>query len=230
MTDTTERAPTFSIPPYENFDSTLDLPTPAYLHLPGVSGAAEGWNRLLRREPRTLEWGEGVSERAGRAKLLGYDFSDLVVEKRQARIGAEKTKCKAVVSYEPQQGGILFAIPHANISVLVSIPNQSILYDKLLVNIVAKCLLNAHSTAVMGIFGRYEGNVMTYVRSSNNKLIDRSARYIKLLLERRQEGVATPIQPSYEEIVRTIFAVAETLPTSEPVVLHTVKYFLSQKQ
>lgn len=226
MTDTTERAPTFSIPPYENFDRPAELPSPVYLHLPGVTGAAEGWARLLRRAPRSLEWEGGVKERAGMAQILGYDFSDNVVALRKARIGEAKTQLKAVVSYVPEEGGIRFAIPHADISILVKIDDPTVLKDKLLVNIVAKCLLNAHSTAVMGIFGRYEGNVMTYVRASNNKLIDRSARYIKLLLERRQEGVASPVAPSYEEIVKTIFAKAEVLPTSEPVVLHVVNHFL----
>ena len=50
MTDTTERAPTFSIPPYENFDRPAELSSPVYLHLPGVTGAAEGWSR--RKECR----------------------------------------------------------------------------------------------------------------------------------------------------------------------------------
>ena len=104
--------------------------------------------------------------------------------------------------------------------------------DPLLLNLAAKMLLNAHSTAVMGILGRYEGNVMTWVRPSNNKLIDRSARYVALLLQRRKTGTLAvggshvekeeEALPSYEQIVKAIFDLRPTLRPDQPIVLAVV--------
>lgn len=44
-----------------------------------------------------------------------------------------------------------------------------------------KILLNNLSTLIMGRMDRYQSNIMTYVRPTNYKLIDRSARYVMML-------------------------------------------------
>lgn len=46
---------------------------------------------------------------------------------------------------------------------------------------VLKVLLNSLSTLVMGRLGRYYSNIMTYVKPTNYKLIDRAARYVLIL-------------------------------------------------
>lgn len=104
MTDTTERAPTFSIPPFENFEVAEQLGSPVYLLLPGVSGALEGWTRLLRRAPRPLEWEESKL-RTGVDVLRGYDFSEQVAAKRAARHGAERTTKRVIVALAPGASG-----------------------------------------------------------------------------------------------------------------------------
>jgi N-acetylmuramic acid 6-phosphate etherase len=224
MTDTTERAPTFSMPPFENFNDPTQPPSPVYLLLPSAPpGPLEGWTRLLRRPPRTLEWAE-TKHRTGLETVLGYDISPLVAEKRAQRIGHEKTKHRAVVALETN--GVSFAFPHEKLVVVIELPS-SIVNDKLLVNVAAKMLLNAHSTAVMGVLGRYEGNVMTFARPSNFKLIDRAARYITLLLQRRlsSSGAQSTGFPSYEAICRAIYARRGLLREDEPIVLDVVGFF-----
>ena len=84
---------------------------------------------------------------------------------------------------------------------------------------MTKMILNAHSTLIMGLLGRYEGNVMTWVRPSNNKLIDRAARYIIQLLKQKNKI------PSYEEVVLKIFEEIESVNENEPVVLRVVDKF-----
>ena len=70
-----------------------------------------------------------------------------------------------------------------------------------------KQVLNIHSTLVMGRLGRYEGNLMTWVRPTNGKLVDRSARYVQHLLDRDgRRGL------DYEQIVRQLFAELERAP------------------
>src|SRR5690606_13393941 len=81
--------------------------------------------------------------------------------------------------------------------------------DQLFNHLMVKMLLNAHSTLIMGLMGRYEGNVMTWVRPSNNKLIDRAARYVLQILKQQQKVA------SYEDVVLKIFEEIEQLNENE---------------
>ncbi len=81
-------------------------------------------------------------------------------------------------------------------------------------------LLNAHSTLLMGRMGRYQSNIMTYVRPSNNKLIDRAIRYVQYLL--RQRG----IEIAYEEVCQALFRCREGLGQNEAIVLKTLAALL----
>ena len=75
-----------------------------------------------------------------------------------------------------------------------------------------------HSTLVMGRYGRYESNVMTWVKPSNKKLIDRAIRYVEyLLLHQNITGF------SYEAICYQLFEVAEKMMPDQSVVLLTVE-------
>ena len=77
-------------------------------------------------------------------------------------------------------------------------------------------ILNTHSTLIMGRLGRYEGNVMTYLRASNNKLIDRAIRYIDMLLKTRH------IALSYSELCHILFEMIEKTPSDQSIVMVTV--------
>ena len=68
----------------------------------------------------------------------------------------------------------------------------------------------------MGRLGRYEGNIMTYVRASNNKLIDRAIRYIDLILKNKN------IAHSYDEIAHVLFEMIDKTPVDHAIVLATV--------
>jgi N-acetylmuramic acid 6-phosphate etherase len=79
-----------------------------------------------------------------------------------------------------------------------------------------KMLMNAHSTLVMGRIGRFESNVMTWVKPSNNKLIDRSVRYVEFLL--KKEGIE---QFSYREVTLELFGQMENWGAGESIVMKT---------
>jgi N-acetylmuramic acid 6-phosphate etherase len=66
----------------------------------------------------------------------------------------------------------------------------------------------------MGRLGRYEDNVMTWVRPANNKLIDRAIRYIRHLAVSRGHP-----SPSYETACRALFAVMPGLKPGQSAVL-----------
>jgi N-acetylmuramic acid 6-phosphate etherase len=88
----------------------------------------------------------------------------------------------------------------------------------LLRHTLLKQALNIHSTVVMGRLGRYEGNLMTWVRPSNGKLVDRSARYVQYLLARAGRD-----DVGYEDVVRQLFVEMERSAPDEPVVLRTFR-------
>lgn len=64
----------------------------------------------------------------------------------------------------------------------------------------------------MGRMGRYYSNIMTFVKPTNYKLIDRSARYILILRP----------QTTYEEAVRAIYDIKGKINYDEPIVLKVI--------
>lgn len=208
LTDTTERAPTFSLLGFENQNDPHRRPSPSFLCLPEAADAASAWRQILLREPITLEW-DGMAAIAGQRRLLGFDFSRKAREHRQA-----------LLQGAPQH---VFQIQKRGQDLLMQLGPQRASLDvsslhPLLEHVLLKILLNTHSTLVMGRLGRYESNLMTWVRPSNNKLIDRAIRYVAYLLAREGGHPAF----SYEEIAYQCFEEMRDLTPDESIVLKTV--------
>jgi N-acetylmuramic acid 6-phosphate etherase len=55
LTDTTERSPTFSTPPFRRFDDPVAVESWAFLFAPEAT-TSEAWEHLLERRPRCVEW------------------------------------------------------------------------------------------------------------------------------------------------------------------------------
>lgn len=206
LTDTTERAPTFSLAPFENQNDPAAMPSLCYLCMPEATTPSEGWRSLLKRAPRPLDW-EPYLSRAGERTLLGFDFSGALVQHRRRRVPTVQH-----LDFSVHREGSEMVFRFDGLEGRIPVGGLHLLQEHLLL----KMLMNMHSTLIMGRLGRYHGNIMTWVRPSNLKLIDRSARYVQMLLER--EGIAAF---SYEDIVRQCFAEMETLAVNEPVVLKT---------
>jgi N-acetylmuramic acid 6-phosphate etherase len=211
LTDTTERAPTFSLLPFENADDH-QLPSWCYLLFTASENSCKAWESLLRRRPRTLEW-EEIGDVASAKRLLGFDFSIKLIERRRRRVGNAPHNHFKIYQTE---GGFKFELN----DLAHTVETEGL--DHLQEHLLLKLLLNTHSTLVMGRLGRYQGNVMTWVRPSNNKLIDRSIRYIDALL--RNEGV----DRSYEEIAFQCFEVMEEFPEDQSLVLAVTKKVLAE--
>jgi N-acetylmuramic acid 6-phosphate etherase len=195
VTDTTERAPTFSLLSFENDQDSGRAPALAYFHLPGTETAEVAWSTLLEREPRPIEWPE-VAAVTGGKRLLGFDFSD----HGQRRAKSQKT-------FRVEEG---ITLDLDGEEVKLDVEGLSLLEEHLLLKLV----LNSHSAVVMGRLGRFENNLMTYVRPSNMKLIDRVIRYVRQL---------AGTELAYADVARAVFAEMETLPADQPIVLQTLK-------
>lgn len=198
LTDTTERSPTFSLNGFENFLHPEQTPSLSYLFVKGTDSAVEGWHSMLARAPRALSWHD-INRKIDLAEVYGFDISMKGIAKRKT----------------PHQ---TFEITYSDGIVQFRLGDISRSYnwgtDLFIVHLKLKMLLNAHSTSVMGLLGRFEGNVMSWVRPSNNKLIDRSARYIQELVMQKKK-----VSLSYEETVELIFKELETIKENEPIVM-----------
>lgn len=206
VTDTTERSPTFSFDVFENRLESSSPSSMSYICIPEAKTSAEAWNKILQRPARPLTGWKEYENIAGPNRLTGYDFSESVIEWRTQR---RPTVTQHV--FDIARGRESIDLTFEGISQKISTQGLSLLNEHLFL----KMLLNIHSTLVMGRIGRYQGNVMTCVRPSNFKLIDRSIRYVQLLL--KNENIAM----SYEEICLQCFVELETARGNDPVVLRT---------
>lgn len=199
FTDTTERAPTFSLAPMSN-DRTL-----SYVSLPAASSSGDAWRTLLGRDPRPLEW-PNVDARTTRDYLDGFDFSAGAGHRRDRQLhGASQEIFRISGSslvFEFMGAVRDFAVPDS--------------WHPLERHTLLKMLLNQHSTLVMGRLGRYERNIMTWVTPTNGKLIDRAARYARELLADRGLTV------SYDTVVRELFRQRPIAGADESVVMRVV--------
>jgi N-acetylmuramic acid 6-phosphate etherase len=207
ITDTTERSPTFSLFPFENVheaDQNLSL---CYLFMPDEKDSEKAWKKLLWRAPRTLEWPD-INGIASMERLLGFDFSNNLLSRRSNRQESFRHH-RFRIKYN--QTGIEFIL--GDDRHLLATP----FINPIFTHLILKMILNTHSTLIMGRLGRYEGNVMTYVRASNNKLIDRAIRYIDLLLKRKE------IIMTYSKLAYILFEMIERTPSDRSIVLATVE-------
>ncbi|HWM86295.1 MAG TPA: SIS domain-containing protein [Kofleriaceae bacterium] len=206
LADTTERAPTFNLRPFENQTEPHPVPSPCYLVVDGAPDGASAWHTLLGRPPRPLDWSEQSSVTSA-AWLSGFDFSPAATRRRTGPSGppGRLVIARQGDSVELAMGDLRGHLP---------VRGRSLLEEQVLVRL----LLNMHSTLVMGRLGRYRANVMTWVRPSNRKLIDRAIRYTEALL--RAEGGAVP---GYAELARACFAELAQLREDESIVIKTAE-------
>jgi N-acetylmuramic acid 6-phosphate etherase len=211
LTDTTERAPTFSLVPFDQLRERRPRHSLCYVSLGEARSAAEAWVRLLNRPPRPLNWPE-VDSRTTSEYLRDFDFSVRALDRRRRQIpGADHHG----FSIRGSPGGIRFRL--GELAHDVTVNGSPDLFRHLLL----KQMLNIHSTLVMGRLGRYEDNLMTWVTPTNGKLVDRAARYVQLLLAR-----AGRTDHRYEDVVRRLFSEMDRTEPGESVVVRTYRSLL----
>jgi N-acetylmuramic acid 6-phosphate etherase len=207
FTDTTERAPTFSLTPFSHRKAERLLkmkPSLSFLSIPATKTAVEAWAYLLKREPRALNWSD-VDLRTDSDYLSEFDFS------REAK------KFRAWLTQDAEHSDFEIFRHQNTLHWRLQNIEQSIIWPEasylLFEHTALKMFLNIHSTLVMGLLGRYKRNLMTWVHPTNGKLIDRSARYIQTLL--KEDG----FNVSYDEIIYKIFDLKKRLTGNESIVL-----------
>lgn len=69
LTDTTERSPTFSLPPFKKFDDAVSPPSWAFVKNPLLS-TRQAWYDMLQRQPCGLDWNAATYRRLGAPDAL----------------------------------------------------------------------------------------------------------------------------------------------------------------
>ncbi len=208
LTDTTERSPTFSQRAFENQHDAHRRPALSFLCMPEAADAMAAWHSILLRDPVTIEW-EELEPVAGMYRLTGFDFSAAAVPSREALVAPGKLH-----RFRVDRAGDEMVLELGKHRHSMNVNGLHPLAEHLFLKIV----MNMHSTLVMGRLGRFESNVMTWVKPSNKKLIDRAIRYVEYLLHHRNI-----MGFSYADICHQLFAEAERMTPADSVVLMTVE-------
>lgn len=203
LTDTTERSPTFSLLPFETKNSKEH--SLCYLTIDSTNNSEAAWTKLLKRKPRALEWGslEGVVDLNS---IYSYDISSESITRRS------KLNNHHIFRINRHKDGLHFQLGQLSRTILT--PKTNILAYQLSL----KLILNTMSTLIMGRMERFESNMMTWVRPSNYKLIDRASRYVVELLKR--DGVLK----SYNEVSQAVIELSKYSDSKRPIVLRVYEH------
>lgn len=203
LADTTERAPTFNLVPYEN--NKLDKLSPFYLSINETHNAASAWHFLLGEDPTCLKWADFP------ATLSDY------IQKFDLSTNSDR----ALAKYLDQPQHISNWLIKNNV-LSVNIDNQSteILLpdDCFYKSLFYKIYLNSHSTLMFGKLGYFFGNMMIYLKPSNFKLIDRAIRYSQFILSHNHN-----IKLEYKYIAEILFDEMKGLESNQSIVKNVVR-------
>jgi N-acetylmuramic acid 6-phosphate etherase len=206
LTDTAERAPTFNLLPFENIFAKNFTPSKCYLSIENEVSIKNSWTKVLLRHPRVLSWNQ--YEKTSLKTLYGYDLSINSKKRRQNKLQGSSINN----FYINKSNNYELCFSLNNLINNIFIKNLSLLEEHLFL----KMLLNIHSTLVMGRMDRYYGNLMTWVKPSCNKLIDRAIRYIQFLAKNNN------IKFTYEEICLELFKQLHNYDLQKPIVIKTL--------
>lgn len=224
FTDTTERSPTFMLPGFIRADDRISPAPWARVADPALS-TPEVWARIFRRAPRCLNWtpddyramgapesvcakppvigdetfyafpvGREVLEVPARRSpsfavgfLAGPEAGNPALKRRIAEAGQRFDGCR-LLTIGGGEGD--FMIPCA----------AELTPLRLLEHLAVKLTLNAISTGTMVKLGRVSGNWMSFVATSNKKLIDRAIRLIAELGRLEYADAAERVFQAMEEV------------------------------
>jgi N-acetylmuramic acid 6-phosphate etherase len=207
FTDTTERSPTFMLPPFRKSDDSVSPVSWAFVKSP-LRPTASVWEHMLGRPPRCLEWDSALYRQMGvpesfaadPPKLdkneivkfhIGNDRDDSRLSRKPniavSIVGGRETLAPGYQRYQHafQQSTSKFMqrftliIGHGEAASDYRIAcHPAPSILNLMERLAIKLILNTISTGTMVLMGRVTGNWMTWVDVSNKKLRDRGIRLI----------------------------------------------------
>ena len=211
LADTTERAPTFNLPKFE--PASLDKvaqPALAYVVLTATETSAEAWLNLLHRPVQSLAWSELPQTAA--SYVQQFDLSAAYTHVRR-----KKLQPHTLVDIDIIEDHNALQLSWSDSRVRISVGGLSLALKQLLLRLI---MVN-HSSTVFGALGFYQGNLMTYLRPSNFKLVDRAVRYAQFLAHEHY-GKAL----SYQEVAACVLQLRENLAAQHSIVAEALTYLI----
>ena len=229
FTDTTERTPTFMLPPFRKSDDTASPVPWAFVKNPLVT-TPEVWQQNMLRPLRCIHWDLADYRRLGAAENIlaappqigSRDLLKFAVGKEESperyasgkdaavMIGtgtaAERTTLAAAFKVEAGKYAaakqLIIGSGSGDFVINCTLPESPV---KLLRHLAVKLVLNNISTGTMVVMGRVTGNWMSFVDCTNKKLLDRGTRL-----------VAEIGKLSYEKSCEMLFEALEIIQNSTP--------------
>lgn len=203
FTDTTERSPTFMLPPFRKNDDTVSPRPWAFVKNPLLS-TPETWRNGMHRPLRCLEWGPADYVRMNAPESIPANPPKIrASELLKFEVGKESPEDRAVTGNDaavlvtvgrtqsnPEIFSAFAAVKapfaerrhlavggdaSADFAVPCELPESPL---HIMQHMAIKLVLNTISTGVMAVLGRITGNWMSWVDVTNKKLMDRGIRLI----------------------------------------------------
>ena len=229
FTDTTERAPTFMLPPFKKFDDRVSLPSWAFVKNP-LLPTAQTWEYVLGRPVRCLEWTSDLYRQMGvpdtlasappqldKTQIVKFHIGNEEDLSRWSRtpnravniLGGREVESPLYSEYKAAFDRYAEKFQEQS-SLLVGNSNQPADYRiacnpapsllNLMDHMAVKLVLNTVSTGTMILMGRVTSNWMSWVEVSNKKLRDRGIRLISELCEVSYKEACYALHETLEEM------------------------------
>ncbi|HUS72102.1 MAG TPA: hypothetical protein VMY06_03475 [Sedimentisphaerales bacterium] len=229
LTDTTERSPTFMVPPFRKDGDNCSPQSWAFVKNP-FHPTEKAWRDMLQREPRGLEWGPAVYKQLNAPSILQAQPPRLNnAELFKFRIGNEPdpTRANAVdsalvvisvgtqIDHLSHNGLKRFGSEYKRTAAFaIGSETAAVQTDELFQfrcdlsdsplqlwhHLAVKLILNTISTATMVRMGRVVGNAMVWLSPSCKKLIDRGSRLISQQTGCSYEQACITLHQTMEEV------------------------------
>ncbi|MHC4088322.1 MAG: sugar phosphate isomerase [Planctomycetota bacterium] len=229
LTDTTERSPTFMIPPFRKHGDIRSPQSWAFVKNPFLP-TEEAWRDMLQREPRGLEWGPDIYKQLNVPVTLQANPPSLGnSEIYKFRIGNEPETSR---TNAPDSAMVMIAVGdetdhligaslkgfgsgyEKTVAIIIGPVTAAAKTDELFQfpcdlpnsplqlwhHLAVKLILNTVSTATMVRMDRVVGNAMIWLSPSNKKLIDRGSRLISQLTGCSYEEACIELHKTLEEV------------------------------
>jgi N-acetylmuramic acid 6-phosphate etherase len=229
LTDTTERSPTFMVPPFRKYGDICSPQSWAFVKNP-FRPTQDAWRDMLQREPRGLEWGikvyqelnaphtlQAMPPRLGNDEIYKFQIGN---ELEPSRTNAPDSAL-VVIAVEDEADYLIrasldrFGSQYEKTAAIIIGPsttasstNELFQFKHDLPNsplqlwhhLAVKIILNTISTATMVRMGRVVGNAMVWLSPSNKKLIDRGSRLISQQTGCSYEEACITLHQTMEEV------------------------------
>jgi N-acetylmuramic acid 6-phosphate etherase len=228
LTDTTERSPTFMVPPFHKHGDECSPQSWAFVKNPFCS-TRDAWWDMLQREPRGLKWGPDVYKQLNVPPALQANPPSLDnTEIYKFRIGNEPNPSRTnasdsalvIITISDESDNLIhaslkqFGSEYKKTAALTIGSTTAVETDQqfrfscglpdsplqLWHHLAVKLVLNTLSTATMVRMGRVIGNAMVWLSPSNKKLIDRGSRLISQQTGCSYEEACITLHQTMEEV------------------------------